>query len=102
MTSQTIASVLDSDPARPTMAAVVKTHPGVGNVELIEVPEPSCPPGRVKVEVAFTGLCGTDIHVWHDRFRNYPPVILGHEFSGTVVEAVSYTHLRAHETPVHL
>jgi len=22
----------------------------------------------------------------HDTFRNYPPVILGHEFAGTVVE----------------
>jgi L-iditol 2-dehydrogenase len=32
-------------------------------------------------------VCGTDLHVLHDSFRNYPPVILGHELSGTVVEA---------------
>ena len=66
--------------------ALVKLRPGVGNVEIAEVPEPECRPGCVKIEVAFSGICGTDIHVYHDRFRNFPPVILGHEFSGTVVE----------------
>jgi L-iditol 2-dehydrogenase len=40
----------------------------------------------VKVEVAFCGICGTDLHVLHDTFRNYPPVILGHEFAGAIVE----------------
>ncbi len=68
------------------MAAVVKTEPGPGHVALLRVPEPECTAGRVKIRVAFSGICGTDIHVYHDRFRNYPPVILGHEFSGVVVE----------------
>jgi L-iditol 2-dehydrogenase len=45
-----------------------------------------CGEDLVKIEVAFCGVCGTDVHVLHDTFRNYPPVILGHEFSGTVVE----------------
>lgn len=69
------------------MKAVVKLHRGAGHVELTEVPEPVCPADGALIEVAFTGVCGTDLHVYHDRFRNYPPVILGHEFSGTVVEA---------------
>lgn len=69
-----------------TMRALVKTRPGAGNVELRDVPEPACPPDGVKIEVAFTGICGTDLHVYHDRFRSYPPVILGHEFSGVVVQ----------------
>ena len=68
------------------MKAVVKTAPGVGNVEYMDVPEPQIAPQGVKVEVAYSGICGTDIHVYYDRFRNYPPVILGHEFSGLVVE----------------
>jgi L-iditol 2-dehydrogenase len=58
-------------------------------VEVREVDEPVCGPSQVKVEVAFCGLCGTDIHVLQDTFRNFPPVILGHEFSGTVVEVGS-------------
>jgi L-iditol 2-dehydrogenase len=69
-----------------SMWAVVKTKPGIGNVEYARVPEPACGPGQVKIEVSFTGICGTDIHVFHDRFRNYPPVILGHEFTGVVAE----------------
>jgi L-iditol 2-dehydrogenase len=68
------------------MKALVKHSPGDGNVDILDVEEPSCGPNQVKVEVAFCGVCGTDIHVLHDTFRNYPPVILGHEFAGTVVE----------------
>jgi L-iditol 2-dehydrogenase len=71
------------------MKALVKFAPGPGNVEVRDVEEPKCGPTQVKVEVAFCGLCGTDIHVLQDTFRNYPPVILGHEFSGTVVEVGS-------------
>lgn len=68
------------------MKALVKTAPGPGNVQLVDVPEPVCGPGQVKIEVAACGICGTDLHVFHDTFRNYPPVILGHEFAGPVVE----------------
>jgi L-iditol 2-dehydrogenase len=68
------------------MKAVVKFASGEGNVEIREVEEPQCGAGQVKIEVGFCGVCGTDIHVYHDRFRNYPPVILGHEFAGTIVE----------------
>ncbi|MBS1858931.1 MAG: alcohol dehydrogenase catalytic domain-containing protein [Acidobacteria bacterium] len=69
------------------MKALVKFAPGPGNLDILEVDEPVCGPREVKVEIAFCGVCGTDLHVMHDTFRNYPPVILGHEFSGTVVEA---------------
>lgn len=68
------------------MKAVVKFAPGSGNVDVRDVAEPRCGEDQVKVEVAFCGVCGTDLHVLHDTFRNYPPVILGHEFAGTVVE----------------
>jgi len=68
------------------MKALVKYAPGEGNVDLLDVEEPSCGPQQVKVEIAFCGLCGTDLHVLHDTFVNYPPVILGHEMAGTVVE----------------
>src|ERR1700756_1938396 len=68
------------------MKALVKYASGEGNVEIREVEEPRCGDDQVKLEIAYCGICGTDIHVLHDTFRNYPPVILGHEFSGTVVE----------------
>ncbi|TDG00579.1 zinc-dependent alcohol dehydrogenase [Paenibacillus piri] len=71
------------------MKALVKTEPGPGHVELIDVPEPRCGEHDVKIEIRYTGICGTDLHVLHDTFKNYPPVILGHEFSGVIAETGS-------------
>ena len=68
------------------MRALVKYERGIGNVELREVEEPVCGDDQVKIEVSYCGVCGTDLHVYEDTFRNYPPVILGHEFSGQVIE----------------
>jgi L-iditol 2-dehydrogenase len=68
------------------MKALLKTAPGNGNLAIVDVPVPECGPDQVLVEVAFCGVCGTDIHVMHDTFRNFPPVILGHEISGKVAE----------------
>ena len=68
------------------MKALVKTQKGKGFLEPRDVPEPSPKEGEVKIEVAACGICGTDIHVRHDEFPYWPPVILGHEFTGTVVE----------------
>ncbi len=69
------------------MKALVKFAPGPGNVQLMDVPEPEYGDNEIKVKIAYAGLCGTDLHVYNDTFRNYPPVILGHELSG-VVQAV--------------
>ncbi len=67
------------------MLALVKTQKGEGFVELREMPEPVPGPGEVLIEVKACGICGTDIHVLHDEFPYWPPVILGHEFSGEIV-----------------
>ncbi len=68
------------------MQALVKTQKGVGFLELREMAEPSPGPGEVLIEVKACGICGTDVHVLHDEFPYWPPVILGHEFSGQIVE----------------
>lgn len=69
------------------MLALVKSQKGEGFTSLQECPIPAYGEDEVLVRVAFGGICGTDIHILHDQFTYYPPVILGHEFSG-VVEAV--------------
>src|SRR5215216_3616434 len=66
------------------MQAVMKVAPGVGNVELREIAEPTPPPGHVAIEVRAAGICGTDLHIYHDEFRTRPPVVIGHEIAGTV------------------
>lgn len=68
------------------MKAVVKTAPGDGNVEVRDLPEPEVAPGHVKIAVRAAGICGTDLHIFHDEFKSVPPVVLGHEVSGQVAE----------------
>ncbi|WMT56156.1 zinc-dependent alcohol dehydrogenase [Truepera radiovictrix] len=63
----------------------MKVAPGVGNVELREIPEPQPGPGEVLLEVKAAGICGTDLHIYDDEFRTQPPVVMGHEVSGRVV-----------------
>src|SRR5579875_1632361 len=66
------------------MLAVVKTAPGVGNVEVRDIAEPEVTPGHVLIAVRAAGICGTDIHIYYDEFRSWPPVVLGHEVAGEV------------------
>ena len=48
--------------------------------------EPQAGPGEVKVRVKASGICGSDIpRVLHNGVHFYP-IVLGHEFSGDVVE----------------
>ena len=64
----------------------MKTARGIGNIEIRDVPVPKPADSEVLVEVAAAGICGTDIHIKHDQSFYTPPVILGHEYSGKVVE----------------
>jgi threonine 3-dehydrogenase len=71
------------------MRAVVKASAGPG-AEIREVPVPACGPGQLLLKVKRAGVCGTDLHIhsW-DRWsqgRIKPPVTLGHEFVGEIVE----------------
>jgi L-iditol 2-dehydrogenase len=68
------------------MIGLYKTAKGPGNMELREAPIPKPGPTEVLIEVKAAGICGTDIHIMHDKFPYWPPVIMGHEFSGEIVE----------------
>jgi threonine 3-dehydrogenase len=71
------------------MKALVKTGPGPGLI-LKEMPQPRPKEGEVLVRVKATSLCGTDAHIyawdeWAQR-RLRPPLVIGHELCGEVVE----------------
>src|SRR5262245_46010888 len=66
------------------MEALMKVAPGVGNVELRQIDEPAPGPGQALIEVRAAGICGTDLHIYHDEFRTRPPVVMGHEVAGQV------------------
>jgi alcohol dehydrogenase len=43
--------------------------------------------GEVLIRVEAVGICGSDMHAYHGRDpRRNPPLILGHELAGTIVE----------------
>lgn len=57
-----------------------------------EFPEPELDETSVKIQVKYCGLCGTDIHKFEGKGGSrpvIPPVVLGHEISGIVVETGS-------------
>jgi L-iditol 2-dehydrogenase len=64
------------------MRALRKTAPGVGHVELCEVPVPEIGPNDVLMKVYAAGVCGSDLLIQEDRHFYRAPVTLGHEFSG--------------------
>lgn len=69
------------------MKALMKTQKGPGNFAICDIPPPRIrTDDEVLLEVNAAGVCGTDLHILHDSFQSYPPVVLGHEFSATVVE----------------
>jgi len=71
---------------KETMRALVKTTAGAGNIELRDVAVPQISPDEVLIRVHACGICGSDLKIQDDQHPNTPPVIIGHEFSGEIVE----------------
>jgi len=49
-------------------------------------PEPTAAEGEVVIEIAYAGICGSDLggYLGHNALR-VPPLVMGHEFSGSIV-----------------
>ena len=58
---------------------------GLHTIGLRDVPDPEMGPEDVLIRVDYSGVCGSDVHAFSGLhpFRK-PPVVLGHEVSGTV------------------
>lgn len=64
------------------MIAAVLTGPET--IQVQNLPDPQPKPGEVRVRVRYCGVCGSDIpRVFAGAAHNYP-IVLGHEFSGTI------------------
>jgi L-iditol 2-dehydrogenase len=68
------------------MKAVVKYQEGKGFVELRDIPVPVPGPHEVRIKVEYAGICASDLHILNAdiAIRIKPPVVMGHEFSGTI------------------
>ncbi|WP_434594659.1 2,3-butanediol dehydrogenase [Brevibacterium sp. 1718] len=69
------------------------------DIRIDDIPEPELQPGTVAIDVAWCGICGTDLHEYlegpifvppaghpHPISGESAPVTMGHEFSGTITE----------------
>ena len=58
-------------------------------------------PGQVLLKLAYSGICGTDVHI-HEGFLGMPdmPLVIGHEFSGTVEQLGSTPATDGLGTPI--
>ncbi|WP_344341540.1 alcohol dehydrogenase catalytic domain-containing protein, partial [Streptomyces rhizosphaericus] len=72
---------------------------GKEDLRIEDVPEPAPGPGEVKLRNAYTGICGTDLHVFftpeasgfdfskpNELTGAALPQVFGHEFAGQIVE----------------
>ncbi len=68
-----------------------------GDIRIEDIPEPELKPGTVLIDVAWCGICGTDLHEFlegpifipapghpHPISGEEAPITMGHEFSGTI------------------
>ncbi|HEX7222011.1 MAG TPA: L-threonine 3-dehydrogenase [Candidatus Limnocylindrales bacterium] len=77
------------------MKALVKTQASPG-LSLMDVPSPPMGINDVRIRVHTAGICGTDLHIeswdpWAAKTIK-PPLVVGHEFVGEVLEIGSNVH----------
>jgi (R,R)-butanediol dehydrogenase/meso-butanediol dehydrogenase/diacetyl reductase len=83
---------------RNTAMKAARFH-GPKDIRIEDVPESTVRPGAVAIDVAWCGICGTDLHEYlegpifipvhrhpHPLSHESDPVTMGHEFSGTISE----------------
>ena len=67
------------------MHALVYT--GINKIDFREEKDPIAKPGEILIKVKASGICGSDMHAYHGNDeRRIPPLILGHEVSGTSLD----------------
>ncbi|WP_226481099.1 zinc-dependent alcohol dehydrogenase [Natrinema amylolyticum] len=71
------------------MRGLAKTGRSAGSMELVDVEQPVPEPNEALIEVEYAGLCGSDagIYAFKSAFeRMNVPTIIGHEYTGRIVE----------------
>ena len=62
-------------------------YTAVETTQYRDTPEPVPSVGEALINVEAVGICGSDMHAWHGHDpRRVPPLILGHEACGTIIE----------------
>ena len=77
------------------MRSLQKTGLGPESTFVTDLPMPTAGAGEVIMRVEACGLCGSDLHAWRtDPGYEWvkPPVVLGHEIVGTIIEVAPGVH----------
>src|SRR5256714_281566 len=62
------------------------TFQAPGEVRVDDVPEPAIShPADAVVRIEASGICGSDLHIYHGRVKIEPGFVIGHEYVGTVI-----------------
>jgi L-iditol 2-dehydrogenase/L-idonate 5-dehydrogenase len=76
----------------PATAAAVVAH-AAGDLRIEDIPVPAPAPDEAVIDVAFGGICGSDLHYWLHGAAGESvlkaPMVLGHEIVGTVIRAAA-------------
>ncbi|MDL2228694.1 zinc-dependent alcohol dehydrogenase family protein [Treponema sp. OttesenSCG-928-L16] len=62
---------------------------GIGDIRIEDAAVRQPKEHEVVVKIAYCGICGTDVHIYHGdkgAAETVPPIILGHEMSGIITE----------------
>lgn len=65
-----------------TMNALVYTGPE--KISFKKITKPKVGAHEVLIKIKNVGICGTDLHIYHGGMKTPLPLVMGHEFSGTV------------------
>jgi L-iditol 2-dehydrogenase len=78
------------------MKALMRMSIAPNDVQLVDIPEPRPQRDEVKIQVKYGGICGSDLKMLNENAdgsrRIRPPVVLGHEGAGIVVEVGDDVH----------
>jgi threonine dehydrogenase-like Zn-dependent dehydrogenase len=68
------------------------TFQAPGEVLVKDVPEPQLlDASDAIVRIEASGVCGSDLHIYHGRVQIEPGFTIGHEYVGTVIAAAGFT-----------
>jgi 2-desacetyl-2-hydroxyethyl bacteriochlorophyllide A dehydrogenase len=57
-----------------------------GSIELFETETPELSPGEGLIKLSYAAICGTDMHIYEDRYPAELPKVVGHECSGELAD----------------
>lgn len=66
------------------MKAVVKFKDGKAGWEIRDVPRLDPEDNEVEIQVKAVGICGSELHLYHDNHTYTPGTVIGHEFAGVI------------------